>query len=45
VLKASIRKITLEVKWSTGVDDEAVEFVLYVTDPAGMQKSLGALGT
>ncbi len=45
VLKASIRKITLEVKWSTGVEDESAEFVLYVTDPAGMQKALGALGT
>lgn len=45
VLKASIRKITLNVKWTTGVDRDEADFVLYVTDPAGMQKALGGLGT
>lgn len=40
VLKASVRKITLTVSWSTGIHDEQVDFILYVTDPAGMQKAL-----
>ncbi len=40
VLKASVRKITLTVSWSTGIHDEKVDFILYVTDPAGMQKAL-----
>lgn len=44
VLKASIRKITLTVSWSTGIHDESMEVILYVTDPAGMQKTLGSLG-
>ena len=44
VLKASIRKITLTVSWSTGIHDEQIEVILYVTDPAGMQKTLGSLG-
>ena len=44
VLKASIRKITLTVSWSTGIHDEHMEIILYVTDPAGMQKTLGNLG-
>lgn len=44
VLKASIRKITLTVSWSTGIHDEEIEVILYVTDPAGMQKTLGNLG-
>jgi hypothetical protein len=44
VLKASIRKISLVIKWDTGVHKEEVKIILYVTDPAGMQKTLGALG-
>lgn len=44
VLKASIRKITLTVSWSTGIHDEKIEVILYVTDPGGMQKTLGSLG-
>jgi general secretion pathway protein I len=40
VLKASVRKITLTVSWSTGIHDEQVDFILYITDPAGMQKAL-----
>lgn len=44
VLKASIRKITLVVKWKAGVRKEEVKVVLYVTDPAGMQKTLQGLG-
>lgn len=44
VLKASIRKITLTVSWSTGLHDDEMEVILYVTDPAGMQKTLGNLG-
>lgn len=40
VLKASVRKITLTVSWSTGIHDEQVDFILYVTDPAAMQKAL-----
>jgi general secretion pathway protein I len=40
VLKASVRRITLTVSWSTGIHDEQVDFILYVTDPAGMQKAL-----
>jgi general secretion pathway protein I len=44
VLKASIRKISLTVKWDTGLHKEDMKIILYVTDPAGMQKTLGALG-
>jgi general secretion pathway protein I len=44
VLKDSIRKITLEVSWNTGVHRDSAKVYLYVTDPAGMQKSLGVLG-
>jgi general secretion pathway protein I len=44
VLKASIRKITLTVKWDTGLRKEEIKVILYVTDPAGMQKTMGALG-
>lgn len=44
VLKASIRKITLTVSWSTGIHDEQIDVILYVTDPGGMQKTLGSLG-
>ncbi|MBK9030098.1 MAG: type II secretion system protein [Myxococcales bacterium] len=44
VLKASIRKITLTVTWSTGIANEHMDVILYVTDPAGMQKTLGSLG-
>lgn len=44
VLKASIRKISLTVKWNTGLRKEEMKIILYVTDPAGMQKTLGAFG-
>lgn len=44
VLKDSIRKITLTILYDTGVRKEQFAVVLYVTDPAGMQKTLGALG-
>lgn len=44
VLKASIRKISLTIAWDTGLRKEDVKVILYVTDPAGMQKTLGALG-
>jgi len=44
VLKASIRKITLTLKWDTGLHKEEAEIILYVTDPAGLQKTLAGLG-
>lgn len=45
VLKASIRKITLTISYDTGLRKEEFKVVLYVTDPAGMAKSMGAVGT
>ncbi|MEZ4401701.1 MAG: prepilin-type N-terminal cleavage/methylation domain-containing protein [Kofleriaceae bacterium] len=44
VLKASIRKITLTVSWDSGAHKDHADVILYVTDPAGMQKTLGGLG-
>jgi hypothetical protein len=44
VLKASIRKITLTVKWTVINDPRSMVVIEYVTDPGGMQKTLGNLG-
>ncbi|MBZ0231112.1 MAG: type II secretion system GspH family protein [Deltaproteobacteria bacterium] len=44
VLKASVRKISLTIDYDTGVHKETFKVILYVTDPAGMQKAMGALG-
>jgi general secretion pathway protein I len=44
VLKASIRKITLTVKWTVVQEERSMEVVEYVTDAAGMNKVLGGLG-
>jgi prepilin-type N-terminal cleavage/methylation domain-containing protein len=44
VLKASIRKVTLTVKWTVINDPRSMVVVEYLTDPAGMNKVLGSLG-
>lgn len=44
VLKASVRKISLTIDYDTGVHKESFKVILYVTDAAGMQKAMGALG-
>jgi hypothetical protein len=44
VLKQSIRKISLTVDYDTGIHKESFKVILYVTDPAGMQKVIGNLG-
>jgi general secretion pathway protein I len=45
VLKASVRKITLTIKWKTvGDRDHELPVVMFLTDPAGMNKVLGSLG-
>lgn len=44
VLKASIRKISLTIEYDTGVHQESFKVILYVSDAAGMQKAIGALG-
>jgi len=44
VLKASVRKISLTIDYDTGVHKETFKVILYVTDPAGMQKAMGMLG-
>jgi prepilin-type N-terminal cleavage/methylation domain-containing protein len=44
VLKASIRRVTLTVKWTVINDPRSMVVIEYVTDPAGMQKVLGSLG-
>lgn len=43
VLKASIRKIKLTVHYDSGLRKEQFEVVLYVTEPGGMAKTLGAM--
>jgi general secretion pathway protein I len=44
VLKASIRKISLTVSYDTGVHKEDFKVILYVTDAAGMDKTMMGLG-
>jgi general secretion pathway protein I len=44
VLKASIRKISLTVSYDTGVHKEEFKVILYVTDAAGMDKTMMGLG-
>jgi len=44
VLKNSIRKITLVVHYDTGLHKESIKTILYVTDPAGMDKVMGRMG-
>ncbi|HVV87020.1 MAG TPA: prepilin-type N-terminal cleavage/methylation domain-containing protein [Kofleriaceae bacterium] len=45
VLKKSIRKIVLTIRWDTGFEAEHIDFVLYVTDPAAMCKAIpGGIG-
>lgn len=44
VLKHSIRKITLTIAYDTGVHQERFDVILYVSDAAGMAKTLGSLG-
>jgi general secretion pathway protein I len=40
VLKKSIRKIVLTIRWDTGFEAEHVDFVMYVTDTAAMCKAI-----
>ena len=44
VLKASIRKVTLTVKFTPMNEELSFVTIEYVTDPAGMQKVLGSIG-
>jgi len=44
VLKASIRKISLTIDYDNGFHKETFKIILYVTDPAGMNKAMGAIG-
>jgi hypothetical protein len=44
VLKLSIRKITLNVSYDTGLHKETFDTVLYVTDSTGIQKAMGSFG-
>ena len=44
VLKASIRKIKLTIEYSTGLRKERFDVVLYVTDTAGLAKTLAGMG-
>jgi hypothetical protein len=44
VLKASIRKVTLTVKWKVMGRDRDLAVVAYFTDPVGMNKVIGSLG-
>jgi prepilin-type N-terminal cleavage/methylation domain-containing protein len=44
VLKASIRKITLTVRWEVMQEKRSMDVVEYITDGAGMNKVLGNLG-
>jgi general secretion pathway protein I len=45
VLKASIRKVTLTVKYKVMGYDRDLVVVAYFTDPAGMNKVIGSLGS
>jgi hypothetical protein len=45
VLKESIRKVTLTVKWEVMQEDRSMVVVEYLTDAAGMNKVLGGLGS
>ena len=45
VLKASIRKISLTVTWEVMNQPRSMTVIEYVTDPAGMNKVLGGLGS
>jgi general secretion pathway protein I len=44
VLKASIRKVTLNVTYQVLGSDRELKTVAFFTDPAGMDKAMGALG-
>jgi general secretion pathway protein I len=44
VLEASMRKVTLTVKWKVLGRDKELPVVVYLTDPAGMNKVIGSLG-
>jgi hypothetical protein len=45
VLKKSIRKIVLTIRWDTGFEAEHVDFVMFVTDTPAMCKAIpGGIG-
>lgn len=44
VLKASIRKVTLTLSWTVLQKERTLPVILYITDAAGMQKTLGGFG-
>jgi prepilin-type N-terminal cleavage/methylation domain-containing protein len=44
VLKASIRKVTLTIKWEVMNDKRSMDVVQYITDGAGMNTVLGNIG-
>lgn len=45
VLKKSIRKIVLTIRWDTGFDAEHVDFVMFITDTPAMCKAIpGGVG-
>lgn len=45
VLESSMRKVTLTVKWKVLGRDKTLPVVAYFTDPAGMNKVIGSLGS
>lgn len=45
VLEATIRKVTLTLKWKVHGLDQSMEVYAYFTDPAAVQKSLSGLPT
>ena len=44
ILEASMRKVTLTVKWKVIDLEKELTVVAYFTDPAGMNKVIGSLG-
>jgi hypothetical protein len=44
LLEASMRKVTLTVKYKVVGRDKTLPVVAYFTDPAGMNKVIGSLG-
>lgn len=44
IFKASLRRVTLTVKWQVAGNDRSFDTVAFFTDPAGMTKTLGQLG-
>ena len=44
ILEASIRKVTLTVRWRVGGDKESMEVVCYFTDPGAVQRKIAGIG-